>query len=588
MEISDRELVFDEDQIQAINHGDGPCAVFAGPGSGKTLVLTQRVFRLIREKIVEYPFNILAITFTNRATEEMESRLKKLLTRRELDRVKISTFHSFCNEILIHYGYLIGFEDFYIFDPLESKRLIDDFKKRRSPVRYRQLSEPRYENYSKWLRHQYNPRIPRIRRTYSDLNQFFKDYQAMDFAHILYYTHMLFQQEEWVLSLYQIAFPYVLIDEFQDTNEIQYKIVHQLCSESRNIFIVGDDDQQIFQFRGALNEIFSRFYLDFDSQKLIPLRYNYRSGPEIVDRAQEIREQKTEVMDKNMIPFNTERECLVFQQEPFDSIEEEIDFVIEKVRWSNEEKQIPFHEIAILTQQWKYLENYVNHLENQDLPFRFLQPTNFQNKVEFPIATIILAFLRSIQRPNSNFELRNLTLSYISNNSLSRELYESIPMQEEYTEVKEFITDMIQDELLEDIINLVEDPEEELLPKLNELIDLLQGSLNNRPKETIEDAFLDFLLEYLQERTKTTFNLGRVVSEFLLRGYHEYVEENKLNLSTYHTSKGLQFDVVFMVGCHIQRNIDDEEINKTFVAFTRARKYIFLTCVEDYPRHLEE
>lgn len=311
-------------QKEAVLHPKGPCLVIAGAGSGKTRVLTYRIAHLIKQGID--PFSILALTFTNKAAKEMKNRIEDIVGT-EARSLWMGTFHSIFARILRTEGYKIGYPpNFVIYDTQDSKNLIKAIVKeqnldpklykenfvfnRISNAKNRLISPLEYKNNpilqeedSSSLR----PMIGEIYKIYSE--RCFKS-QAMDFDDLLFNTNTLFSEHIDILNKYQQLFQHVLIDEFQDTNYCQYLITKRLASVSRNIFVVGDDAQSIYAFRGAEIRNILKFEDDFDDLKTIKLEQNYRSTKTIVNAANSVIEKNKSKISKDVWTDNEDGELI--------------------------------------------------------------------------------------------------------------------------------------------------------------------------------------------------------------------------------------------------------------------------------------
>ena len=311
-------------QKEAVLHPKGPCLVIAGAGSGKTRVLTYRIAHLIKEGID--PFSILALTFTNKAAKEMKNRIEGIVGT-DARSLWMGTFHSIFARILRSEGYKIGYPpNFVIYDTQDSKTLIKAIVKeqnldpklykenfvfnRISNAKNRLISPLEYKNNpilqeedSSSLR----PMIGEIYKIYSE--RCFKS-QAMDFDDLLYNTNILFSDHIDILNKYQQLFQHVLIDEFQDTNFCQYLITKRLASVSRNIFVVGDDAQSIYAFRGAEIRNILKFEDDFDDLETIKLEQNYRSTKTIVNAANSVIEKNKSKISKEVWTDNEDGELI--------------------------------------------------------------------------------------------------------------------------------------------------------------------------------------------------------------------------------------------------------------------------------------
>ena len=285
-------------QMEAVEHTEGPLLILAGAGSGKTRVLTHRIASLIRDKGVN-PWNIMAITFTNKAAGEMRERVDKIVGYGS-ERIWVSTFHSSCVRILRRHAERLGYaNNFAIYDTDDQKSLIKDIMKRlqMDPKLYRdraimaaissakdEMIEPdqyRIDAGIDW-------KLQKYAAVYAEYQAELKKNNAMDFDDLLVQTVKLFQQFPEVLDYYQEQFRYIMVDEYQDTNTVQFRFVSLLAAKYRNLCVVGDDDQSIYKFRGANIENILSFEHVFPDAKVIKLEQNYRSTQNILNAANEV------------------------------------------------------------------------------------------------------------------------------------------------------------------------------------------------------------------------------------------------------------------------------------------------------------
>ena len=273
-----------KEQLEAIQTVEGPVMVFAGAGTGKTRTLISRIIYMIKEHHIA-PYHILAITFTKKATNEMRERLQHEIGN-EASLVHISTIHSLCATILRKNANVIGFaRNFEIIDEEDQLKAMNEIYKK-ADIEKRVLS-PRvalkaigdYKNKS------CNELLGLLKTVYEEYQKYLKEHELMDFEDLLVLTENLFQQNPDILHFYQHAFQYVLVDELQDTNTVQYEIINLICKEHENIFAVGDDDQSIYSFRGAKIENMMKFREDHPNAKIIKLVQNYRSTNKILKGA---------------------------------------------------------------------------------------------------------------------------------------------------------------------------------------------------------------------------------------------------------------------------------------------------------------
>ncbi|MCJ7750165.1 MAG: UvrD-helicase domain-containing protein, partial [Armatimonadetes bacterium] len=313
-------------QREAVLHGDGPLLIFAGAGSGKTRVLTHRAAYLIRERGLS-PFNVLAVTFTNKAANEMKERLSRLLgdQHREL---WVGTFHSICSRILRRDGERVGVAaDFVVFDDSDQTALMKDCLRdlQLNPEQFvpsrilREISNAKNElirprDYFNWRGGRPYDEI--VARAYSLYQTRLGENNACDFDDLIDHTVWLFEQHPDLLAGYQERFHHILVDEYQDINFAQYRFVAQLAEKRRNLCVVGDDDQAIYGWRGADMRIIMRFDQDYPDAKVIKLEQNYRSTQNVLRAAWEIIRQNSTRRDKRLWTDASPGEKIVTHRAP--------------------------------------------------------------------------------------------------------------------------------------------------------------------------------------------------------------------------------------------------------------------------------
>ncbi|MDY5112617.1 MAG: UvrD-helicase domain-containing protein, partial [Bilifractor sp.] len=342
-------------QREAVTTTEGPLLILAGAGSGKTRTLTCRVAYLISQRQVS-PWNIMAITFTNKAAGEMRERVDQLVTAGS-ESIWISTFHSTCCRILRRYINLIGYENnFTIYDTDDSRqvmkeviRLLElDPKVYKEKAILRQISSAKNEmigpeeyekNASGWVEKQYA-------RCYYAYQKRLKENNALDFDDLLVLTVELFRREPDVLSYYQEKFRYIMIDEYQDTNTVQFLFVKLLASRYRNLCVVGDDDQSIYKFRGANIRNILNFEKEYPGAKVIRLEQNYRSTQNILNAANEVIAHNVGRKKKKLWTENTEGSKIHFRE--FDDGYQEAEYIARDISSKCSRDGMAYHDFAVL------------------------------------------------------------------------------------------------------------------------------------------------------------------------------------------------------------------------------------------------
>lgn len=587
---------WNEAQKQAITHKDGPMMVLAGPGSGKTTVITERTKYLVEHFGVN-PSNILVITFTKAAAAEMKERFMKLAGRSL--PVSFGTFHAVFFTILKHayrlqagcilpehkkYGLLreiITDRDLETGDEPDFLRsLISEI----SLVKGQLISMEYYHSQScadsifQLIYQEYNKKLQRNR--------------WMDFDDILVYTYQLLKERKDLLAAWQNKYQYILIDEFQDISPIQYEIMKLLAAPRDNLFIVGDDDQSIYRFRGAKPEIMLGFPRDYKDSKKIQLDINYRSSPEIVDAAQK-------VIRVNKKRFAKEIRSCKDAQAPvelriFKDQQEECIYVAKKLR---EEfgKGIPFEENAILVRTNLGARTMIGKLMEYNIPFAVKDgiPSLFEHWIARDIIDYIRMALGD-RRRGTFLRIMNRPKRYISREYLDQP---EISFQElkEKTKDKEWLYDYIEE--LEEDLRLLKD----MTPFL--AITYIRKSVGYnaylaeyaRIRKLKEEELTD-VLEELQE-TARAYETYEEWFEFM-RSYTEELkaqseqknqEKQGVILSTLHSAKGLEYERVFLIDVNdgvipykkaVKTEELEEERRMLYVGMTRAKKYLHVFSVE--------
>lgn len=587
-----------KEQQEAVLKTEGPLLILAGAGSGKTRVLTTKIAYLI-EEIGISPYNILAITFTNKAAREMSDRLYKMIGEKA-KLAQVSTFHSFGVKILReNYEYLGYDKNFVIMDSDDSlaviKRILkenDMDPKEFNPNAVRnKISSCKNEmmnpaDYEKYAISDFDKVVLLVYRKYEDT---LKKNNSIDFDDLLILPIKLFREHPSVLQSYQERFQYVLIDEYQDTNEAQYILTKLISAKYRNICCVGDVDQSIYSFRGANYRNILNFEKDYKDTSIIKLEQNYRSTTTILDAANDVIKNNKERKDKNLWSNKGTGEKITYYR-AFNGIDEAQYVTREIKKLIN--NGIEYENIAIL-----YRTNAQSHVMEEELlknsiPYRIVGGIGFYSRKEIKD---VLAYLRLIYNSKDNISLlrvintpkRGIGNKTISNlieksNELGVSIYEAISGGKEL-----------------EFKNLIERFKEYSSSlTLTELVDKILDETGIK-KEYEDDKTLesDIRLEYLEELktvTRTFEERDGIVSleDFLLEvslvsDVNEYKDDkNRVSLMTIHSVKGLEFDYVFIIGLeegifpHVNSLMMDSELEEErrlcYVAITRAKEKLYI------------
>ena len=605
-------------QKEAVLHPKGPCLVIAGAGSGKTRVLTYRIAHLIKQGID--PFSILALTFTNKAAKEMKNRIEGIVGT-EARSLWMGTFHSIFARILRTEGYKIGYPpNFVIYDTQDSKNLIKAIVKeqnldpklykenfvfnRISNAKNRLISPLEYKNNpilqeedSSSLR----PMIGEIYKIYSE--RCFKS-QAMDFDDLLFNTNTLFSEHIDILNKYQQLFQHVLIDEFQDTNYCQYLITKRLASVSRNIFVVGDDAQSIYAFRGAEIRNILKFEDDFDDLKTIKLEQNYRSTKTIVNAANSVIEKNKSKISKEVWTDNEDGELISVKKSFSDNEEGKI--VSNLIFEEKNRNQLTNSNFAVLYRTNSQSRSIEEALRRIGLKYKVFGGVSFYQRKE---VKDLIAYLRFSINQNDEQSFRRI-INYprrgIGQTSVDKII--TISNKENIS-----LWDVIQrsTELLNSRINNLLTPFKDLIisfsnfSKNNDAYTTASHIASNSGllKELWDDRSIEGISRYenvqellnsIKEFLDNDDNKNKKLEDFLQeislmtdQDKEDDSNEEYISLMTIHMAKGLEFSVVFIVGVEedlfpsqmmISSREDLEEERRLFyVAITRAMKKLYLT-----------
>lgn len=576
-----------EKQKEAVLYNDGPLMILAGAGSGKTRVITSKIYYLIEECKVD-PYNILAITFTNKAAAEMRNRTNSMLRERNNNLI-ISTFHSLGLKILlIHYDKLGYKNNFIIMDSDDSTSLIKKILKDKSldPKLYpvgeilKKISSYKNSQGEKYVLDDFMLPI------YLEYEKRLKDNNAVDFDDLILLPVKLFTEFPEVLEYYQNRFKYILIDEFQDINNIQYELSYMLARKNKKITCVGDIDQSIYSFRDANYENIFMFERDFKDLLIIKLEQNYRSTGNILNASNSLIRHNKKRKEKNLWTKNEDGEKLYC----FRAFDErgEAEFILKEIK-RLQELDVFNNEIAVLYRNNVLSRNIEQVLKINRIPYKIIGGVGFYARSEIKN---ILAYLRFIYNESDtvsltriiNFPKRGIGERTVSKLSEKAQL-ENITMYEAIESGKEGEFKSLIEELKLSFKDMtVLDMFEELLAK-TKIRETYEQSEDIRDHNRIE--FIEEFRSVIKENANDKKGI-EALGEFLLETslISDTAEEDgkdQINLMTIHSSKGTEFDYVFIIGLEdtilpsIKEDSDfEEERRLLYVAITRARKKVFL------------
>ena len=591
---------FSKAQTDAITHKDGPMMVLAGPGSGKTLVITKRIEYLIQNYKVR-PEEILVITFTKAAAAEMRERFYRLMGK-NTGPVTFGTFHGIFYGILkwayrLNASNILSDEEKYRllkeiishtdgeFEVDDENEFINGISVEISDIKNNQIE------LEQFFSNQCPPEV--FRSIYKEYENKRNRIKKLDFDDMLVKCHELFVKRPDILKKWQGRYSYILIDEFQDINKVQYDVIRMLAHPQDNLFIVGDDDQSIYKFRGARPEIMLGFMKDYKKAKQILLDINYRSTKAIINGAKKVIEKNTKRYPKNIVTVNEQGKSIHIHelQNPID----ESQYIVKQVK-KTVEKGIPLSQIAVLFRTNLEPRALVESFMEYNIPFQLKE--HIPNLYDHFIGRNICAYLRMAtgKRERKDFlEVMNRPIRYISRGSVEKQEVDFEDLRKFYCD-KEWMLDRIDqmeldlrilkpltpyaaiqyirkkigyDDFLRDYAYTRKIKEEDLFEILDEI--------QSRAKEykTIEDWFahIEIYTEELQKKAKQ----------------NEY-NPNAVSFLTMHGAKGLEYHTVFIIAanedvCPYKKAeiIEDleEERRMFYVAMTRAKKQLVITYVKE-------
>lgn len=601
-----------ERQKEAVLATEGPVLVLAGAGSGKTTVLVNRIAYMISEKHIR-PWNILAITFTNKAAREMKDRIERLLGDTAKD-MWIGTFHSVCVRILRSCIDLLGYSrDFVIYDTADTKTVMKeclrelDIDEKSFPVRNvlsiisnaknDLMDAATFENVYKS-----DYRMSIIAKIYYRYQTKLRKNNAVDFDDIILNTVKILSENPDVLSKYQDKFRYILVDEYQDTNNSQYLLINLLAQANRNLCVVGDDDQSIYKFRGANIGNILNFEDDYSDVQKITLDQNYRSTQNILDAANSVISNNKGRMGKSLWTSNGNGNKVYVYTGTNEY--DEARYIARQIK-KHFDEQGSFSDCAILYRTNAQSRVIEEMLMRESVPYKVLSGLRFYDRKEIKD---IIAYLRVVYNPNDDVSLAriinepkrkigNATLEKARNIARKKEtsLYDVISHADDYPEFKTAIKKLLSfSEIIQSLIKLkdtvtIEDLTGRILNDTGYMPALVMED-TTESKTRIENLgeFISVITEF--EKNEET---GNTLGEFLenislvsdIDGYDE--NEDSAVLMTIHSAKGLEFPIVFLSGLEeglfpgmrSMESDDDieEERRLCYVAITRAKEQLYIT-----------
>ena len=598
-------------QKEAVLATDGPCLVIAGAGSGKTKVLTHKIAYDIESGIK--PWNILAITFTNKAANEMKERIEKLIGDAAKD-LWMGTFHSICVRILRRYIDRIGYKtDFVIFDTSDQKTLIkeclktlkvDDkiFTDRGVLSEISNGKNEMLEPKAYGVKYAGDFRKKTIAEIYELYQRRLRENNAIDFDDIINFTIKILSENPDVLDYYTEKFKYILVDEYQDTNKAQFTLVSLLASKYGNVTAVGDNDQGIYSFRGADISNILNFERDFPGTRIIKLEQNYRCTGNILKAANAVIKHNENKYDKKLWTENEEGHlpCIYCGEDEYD----EGRYIVEQINHLKTEEYYKNSDFTILYRMNAQSRAIEDILMREGIPYKVIGGLKFYERKEIKD---IIAYLRLIHNSADNLSLKRIInepkrgigktsieqIQEISDKT-GNSMYEIIRNAQEYglTRVFSNSRDFIEQ------IEYLKSKKDEL--KISDLIKetlnktgytkALENSVEAETRIENLEEFLTVAIEFEEESADNT--LAEFLENITLSSDIDGMEDqdNSITLMTLHSAKGLEFPVVFLVGMEEgifpgyktigEPQALEEERRLFYVGITRAKQYLYLTCAK--------
>lgn len=605
------------EQREAVFHTEGPLLILAGAGSGKTRVLTHRIAYLIEEKGIN-PWNILAITFTNKAAGEMRERVDDIVGFGS-ESIWVSTFHSTCVRILRRHIDRLGYDNnFTIYDSDDQKTLMKDvckllqidtktYRERTilsaiSSAKDEMITPEEYElnaygDFSK----------KKIAEAYKEYERQLKANNALDFDDLLVKTVQLFQTQPEILEYYQDRFRYIMVDEYQDTNTVQFKLISLLAAKYKNLCVVGDDDQSIYKFRGANIQNILSFEKEFEHTKVIKLEQNYRSTSTILDAANAVIKNNVGRKAKSLWTENGEGEKIQFRQ--FDTAYDEAEYIVGDIRERVDNGKAAYCDHAVLYRTNAQSRLFEEKMITANIPYKIVGGVNFYARKEIKD---LLAYLKTIDNGKDDLAVRRIinvpkrgigltTVNRITEAAQQRGIsfYEalcsadlvpglgrSISKLESFAAMIEYfrkeaehlsITELMEEILTETgyVEELKAEGEEEAEARLQNI-----------------DEFLNKIAAYEESCEEELPTLSGFLEEVALVADIDSLDEESdyVVLMTLHSAKGLEFPYVYLAGMedgifpsYMTITADDpteieEERRLCYVGITRAKKELAMTC----------
>jgi len=653
------KINLNENQLKAVKHKSGPLLVVAGAGTGKTRVITERVKHLIENEKIK-PQEVLALTFTEKASQEMLNRIGDVMPL-GYEEPWVSTFHGFADRILKTEGLEIGLDPSYKILPTSDQWLLlrknlfnldlKYFRPLGNPTKFisailKFISRLQDENISVKELKSYVKSLKitgEEKQRWEELSHIYEKYEeiklknsALDFGDLIDWTIKLFTDRPNILEKYQDQFKHVLVDEFQDTNYAQYELIKLLCPEkmgNRSLMVVGDDSQSIYKFRGAAVSNILQFKKDFKGAEMITLLENYRSSQEILDPAYKLIKNNNPDTLESKLGISKELVSQIKEKGgetkviKVDTLDDEIEYILRKIyEILGKEERYTYKDIAIMARANNHLDPFVMGLRKYGLPYQLVGNRGLYDADEISDIISLLKVLTNSSDGTSLYRVLSIDSLEIPYSEISKLLSNARKQRVDLWEMGK----TSKDERVQNLVNIIESFQDkitkltptELTHSLVHDIKYLEPLLENETTENIlkiqnlnlflrkvQNFEVNYHSEYKQMPTIIDFveYLDLVIEAGENPAQAEIEDIDTINLITVHSSKGLEFPVVFMVnlvsGRFPTRNrgdpieVPDELIKETlptgdehtqeerrlfYVGMTRSKKYLYLTYAENY------
>ncbi|MCX7955307.1 MAG: UvrD-helicase domain-containing protein [Bacteroidales bacterium] len=630
MRQSESKIIEDlnDSQKEAVINYNGPVLILAGAGAGKTRVITHRIAYMLLKGIK--PYNIMALTFTNKAANEMKTRIAQMINERDAQQLWIGTFHSIFNKILKNeYKHIDYLPNYTIYDTEDSKNLIkkiinelqldtnnykpDKIQSRISKAKNDILTPTGYYS-SSYYEEDCKHNLKKIIDIYSIYQSRLKLLNVMDFDDLLLNTYLLLKNNNQIREKYKTRFKYIMVDEYQDTNLLQYKILRLLTDDNSNICVVGDDSQSIYSFRGARIENILNFKNDYNKCKIYTLNINYRSTKIIVDASNLLISKNVNRLEKEITTINDYGEKITVLEA--DTPNEEAESIANIIKNNYLKKNKSVKEIAILYRTNAQSRVLEEAMLSHNIPYKVYGAFSFYQRKEIKD---IIAYIRICINPDDNEAIERIInfpprgigeatleklrhIAYTNEKSLWQVINDPVSFENVISKITQnkllvFRNTIKQLQAKVSVLNATE-----FIQFLLNLVPILQEYNTNNPddlsrKENLEE-FITSIYEFTQKTIEHTNIIPTIIDFYesisLLTQVDEIKDDTdneKVKLMTVHCAKGLEFDTVFIAGASskyfpltnkfVMEDNTEEERRLFYVALTRARKKVYITYAKN-------